>query len=213
MPAYKPTSRSFILSYARNHLPAKVATFLGRDTDPRAADPPAPGRVPALPPALASQQHPTTPFPPPFLKTTVLSYTLSYSRANLPAKVAYLLSHGADPRADCPLGWMLLQRKWDSAAARLLLDAGADVEQELPGWGNGLPLHKAVVMWSVEAVSFLVEAGAEREKVWRVACRVQGREGVQLVSASAVELARMEASLGGAPGPADLDTIKKLLNA
>jgi hypothetical protein len=101
---------------------------------------------------------------------------------------------------------MLLQRTWDSAAARLLLEAGADVEQELPGWGNGLPLHKAVVMWNVEAVRFLVGAAAEREKVWGVVCSVRGREGMKLVSASAVEL------VGEAPGRADLENIKKLLN-
>jgi len=41
---------------------------------------------------------------------------------------------------------------------------------------------------------------------------VQGREGMKLVSASAVELVRIEASLSGAPGRADLEKIKKLLN-
>jgi hypothetical protein len=212
----KPTILSSTLSYARTHLPAKVAPFLGRGTDPRVADTPVLGRAPAFLPAHApaSQQYPAvTPFPAPFLKTTVLSYTISYSRTNLPAKVAYLLSHGADPRADCPLGWMLLQHNWDSVVARLLLKAGADVEQELPGWGNGLPLHHAVVTGNVEAVRFLVEAGAEREKVWRVACHMRYGEGMKLVSASAMELVRMEASPRGAPGRLDWKKIETLLNA
>jgi ankyrin repeat protein len=221
-PSRKPTVLSsvlsYALSYARTHLPAKVAPLLRSGADPHVADAPVLGRAlaPAFPPApaAASQQHSAvTPFPAPFLKTTVLSYTLSYSRAHLPAKVAYLLSHGADPRVDCPLGWMLLQHNWDSVVARLLLKAGADVEQELPGWGNGLPLQKAVVTGNVEAVRFLVEAGAEREKVWRVACRIQGGEWMKLVSASAVELVRMEASLGGAPGCLGWKKIKTLLNA
>jgi hypothetical protein len=46
-----------------------------------------------------------------------------------------------------------------------------------------------------------------------VACRVRGGEGVKLVSATAVELVKMEASLEGAPGRADLEQIKKLINA
>lgn len=107
---------------------------------------------------------------------------------------------------------MLLQHNWDSVAARLLLKAGADVEQELPGWGNGLPLHKAVVTGNVEAVRFLVEAGAEREKV-EGSVSYTGWGGDEAGKRFGCRIGEDGSFAWGAPGCLDWKKIKTLLNA
>ncbi len=81
-----------------------------------------------------------------------------------PELIRTLLRHGANVRAQTGLGSALTQAAWtgDAATARLLLDAGADVNQRDLKW-NFTALHWAAASESTSTalVSLLLERGAE----------------------------------------------------
>jgi ankyrin repeat protein len=74
-----------------------------------------------------------------------------------------LLAAGVDPNSPNPEGetaLMLVTRTGALGAAKLLLDAGADIDAR-EGWGGQTALMWAVAQWQPEMVSLLLANGAE----------------------------------------------------
>ena len=132
------------------------------------------------------------------------------------SKVKYLIAQGADPATDCPIGWLILQNKWDTNIAHLLVKHGADVNHPLPGVGNGLPLQKAVITSNVNAVRFLIENGAEQNQPHDIMYFQRDPETAKYINkttnSSAVDLLRLGAGWTKPSLPSDREEIANLLN-
>ena len=106
-----------------------------------------------------------------------------------------LLEAGADihtrnQRGDgvlvCAAAHASCQRKADLSTLRVLLDAGADINETCPPAGGCSALHVAAYYGSLEVVRFLVEMGAcveHRDKRGRIAQSIAAKEGHDRVTA------------------------------